>query len=214
MQGEQGNLHKPKMDVGKITVVHGPMGSGKTAFLVRYIETHGRHSPVLFINHHFDSREDHDGRSPPWTSRSVLASSDHSELLNAVYRKAERLSEISDDEVANHSVIIIDEAQFFPDLVEGSIRFCETLGKDVVASGLLTDFQRKPFGQLLNLIGLADRCHQLEESLCDECILKGKKTPSLFSKRLNTNEGQIEIGKDNYRGVCRKCWIGEPASSQ
>jgi len=195
------------MEVGTITVVHGPMGSGKTAYLIRYIETHGRHSPVLYINHSFDNREDSVERKAPWTSRSVLVSSDYSSQLNAVYLRVGSLAEVTDQQLTPHSMVIIDEAQFFPDLIEGVLRFSEKMGKSVVAAGLLTDFKRRPFGHLTVLMSLADHCHKLAESLCDDCLIEGRKSISLFTRKLTSNEDQIEIGKDQYRGVCRSCWL-------
>lgn len=180
------------------------MGSGKTVYLIRYIETHGRHSPVLFINNKKDNR---DGDEAPWSSRSILTSSAHADKLNATYLKVEKLADVKDDEVKKHSMVIIDESQFFEDLVEGVLRFSETLGKDVVAAGLLTDFKRRPFGHLLEVIGLADKHYHLDDSLCEDCLAMGIKRPSLFTRRLTESTEQVVIGKDQYRGVCRECWI-------
>ncbi len=53
-------------------MVSGPMGSGKTAYLVRYIETHGRFSQFCLSIPSLDNR---DGSSSPWSSRSFLTSS-------------------------------------------------------------------------------------------------------------------------------------------
>jgi len=191
---------------GKITVVEGPMGSGKTVYLIRYIETHGRHSPVLFINHSIDNRS---GEDAPWSSRSVLANSgsDFPSKLNASYVKVAKLAEVPKEVLDKHSMVIVDESQFFPDLVEEVKRYAEELGKDVVAAGLLTDFKREPFGHLLKLLALADKHHKLKESLCDDCLEEGRKSEALFSRRVTGGDHQVEVGKDQYRGVCRECWL-------
>jgi thymidine kinase len=53
-----------------------------------------------------------------------------------------------------YDVIGVDEGQFFQEIVE----FCELLanqGKTVVVSALDGTFERKPFGNIINLIPLA-----------------------------------------------------------
>lgn len=204
------SLHAFKMiQPGTIQVVEGPMGSGKSTYLIRYVETHGRHLPVLFINHSTDNR---DGDDMPVSSRSLLVSSDTIRKLNATYLKVSKLSEVDPKVLEKHSTVIIDEAQFFPDLVEEVTKYAEELGKTVIAAGLLSDYNRKPFGQLLDLMRLADS-HVTLEGLCDDCLLDGRKTKSQFTRALVKMAQQKVIGKDIFRGCCRACWLkygGEP----
>lgn len=199
-------IHPPP---GTIQIIEGPMGSGKSTFLIRYVETHGRHLPALFINHSSDNR---DGDDVPVSSRSLLVSSDTIRKLNATYLKVSKLSEVDPKVLDKHSTVIIDEAQFFSDLVEEVTRYAEDLGKTVIAAGLLSDYNRKPFGQLLDLMRLADS-HVTLEGLCDDCLLEGRKTKSQFTRALVKMAQQKVIGKDIFRGCCRACWLkygGEP----
>lgn len=195
---------------GTIQVVEGPMGSGKSTYLIRYVETYGRHSTVLFINHLTDNR---DGDDAPVSSRSVLVNSSIIKKLNATYVKLANLADLDPSVLDRHSVVIIDEAQFFPDLIEETRVYAEVMGKTVIAAGLLSDYNRKPFGHLLTLMTLADSHVQLE-GLCEDCLDRGRKTKSLFTRSLVKMDGQVKVGKDTFRGCCRECYLefgGEPA---
>jgi thymidine kinase len=74
-------------------------------------------------------------------------------------------------------LIIIEEGQFFPDLYQFVIKAVEMDKKDIVVAGLDGDRFRKPFGEILQLIPIADRLTKLT-SLCKLCA---DGTPALFS---------------------------------
>jgi thymidine kinase len=65
-------------------------------------------------------------------------------------------------------VLAIDEAQFFPDLAEFCAQAVDGDGKHVIVAGLSGDFRRRRFGQLLELMPLADSITQLT-SKCGFC---------------------------------------------
>lgn len=65
-------------------------------------------------------------------------------------------------------VLAIDEAQFFPDLVEFCRSAVDDEGKHVIVAGLSGDFKRQRFGDLLELMPLADSIKQLK-SKCAFC---------------------------------------------
>jgi len=76
------------------------------------------------------------------------------------------------------------------------------MGNKVYVSGLDGDFQRKRFGQILDLIPLCDKVTKLT-SLCSICK-NGK--PGIFSMRLTVETCQTLVGSDNYIPVCRECY--------
>ncbi|KAK5866520.1 hypothetical protein PBY51_020706 [Eleginops maclovinus] len=99
-------------------------------------------------------------------------------------------------------VIGIDEGQFFPDTVE----FCEemaNLGKTIIVAALDGTFQRKPFGNILNLIPLAESVVKLH-AVCMQCFKE-----AAYTKRIGA-EQEVEVigGVDKYQAVCRKCYGG------
>ena len=74
--------------------------------------------------------------------------------------------------------------------------------KKVYICGLDGDFERKKFGQILDLIPMCDKVTKLT-SLCSQCK---DGTPGIFSMRLTNETAQTVVGSDNYIPVCRKCY--------
>uniref|UniRef100_A0A8C6KH63 Thymidine kinase n=1 Tax=Nothobranchius furzeri TaxID=105023 RepID=A0A8C6KH63_NOTFU len=78
-------------------------------------------------------------------------------------------------------VIGIDEGQFFPDTVE----FCEemaNLGKTIIVAALDGTFQRKPFGNILNLVPLAESVVKLH-AVCMQCYKDAAYTKRIGAEK-------------------------------
>jgi thymidine kinase len=104
----------------------------------------------------------------------------------------------------NVTVIIIEEAQFFDDLIIFSRTMVDNFGKDVVIVGLDGDSDRKPFGQLLDCIPLADRVTKLS-AFCTKCA---DGTQAIFTFRKVKKSGQVLVGgHDSYEPYCRTCYL-------
>jgi thymidine kinase len=101
-------------------------------------------------------------------------------------------------------VVLINEAQFFEDIVQWVTTAVEKYNKSVYICGLNSDFQRQPFGNWLDLQQICDKVTHLH-SWCGIC----KKQQALFSHRLSGETDKIVIGADNYIPVCRTCWLGQ-----
>jgi thymidine kinase len=101
--------------------------------------------------------------------------------------------------------IIIEEAQFFPDLREFALSAVEDFGKAVICVGLDGDSERRPFGHLLDLIPYADKVQKFT-ALCMRCH---NGTDAIFTLRKAGAPGsQIAVGgQDTYEPVCRKHYI-------
>ena len=93
--------------------------------------------------------------------------------------------------------IFINEAQFFPDLLE----FVETYEgtKEIQIYGLDGDYLRKPFGQILDVIPYCDTI----EKLRGVCICGYK---SIHSKRVTDHKGQFLLDETAYVPACRICY--------
>jgi thymidine kinase len=83
------------------------------------------------------------------------------------------------------------------------------MGNKVYVCGLDGDFQRKKFGQILDLIPLCDKVTKLT-SLCSICK-NGKQ--GIFSMRLTVETCQTLVGSDNYIPVCRDCYDNNHTSN-
>jgi len=108
-------------------------------------------------------------------------------------------------------LIVIEEAQFFPDLYS----FIETglsAGKNFVICGLDGDTLAKPFGQVLECIPLADSVVKMT-ALCELC---GDGTPAIFTAtRVTRPKGTdvIQIGAhEMYIPLCRKHYLAQITS--
>lgn len=96
-------------------------------------------------------------------------------------------------------VVGIDEAQFFDAEIT---RVCQILahkGIRVIVAGLDMDYLGKPFGQMPNLLSIADYITKLH-AICVRC-----GNIASFSHRTSKQDGQVLLGeKDIYEPLCRK----------
>ena len=93
-------------------------------------------------------------------------------------------------------VISINEAQFFPDLIP-FIKSALKQNKKIYVYGLDGDYKQEPFGQMLELLPLADEYIKLY------AICKCSKLAA-FSKRMTTTTEQY-APHDEYQASCRAC---------
>jgi len=111
-----------------------------------------------------------------------------------------------DFEVTEAKVIIIEEAQFFDDLVPFVRSMVDNFKKIVIVVGLDGDYNRKPFGTILQCIPFADKVTKLT-ALCCRC---SDGTPAIFSHRKVQDRDQVLIGgADKYEPLCRECYLDQ-----
>ena len=189
-----------------LEIIIGSMKSGKTSRLTEiYKQCKYCGISVVAINHEIDTRYDekmmttHDGIKVPCIKASKLMDLYIDEINLDTYNKIGNIT--SKLAVAMSDVILINEAQFFPDLEEFVKKMLEK-EKKIYICGLDGDFRRNKFGHVLDLIPLCDKVVKLT-SLCGICK---NGTPGIFSKRITTETEQTIVGSDNYIPVCRKCY--------
>jgi len=180
---------------GKLTVISGPMFSGKTGKLVAMVEvfTHMGYK-VLTLKPVIDQR---------YSSKEEIHSHDH-RTSNAVIIDGESVEEVLDLIHSKHvNKVIIDEAQFFERTK--IIQIIQNLlkqGIDVYAAGLMYDYKRQPFGAMPVLQGLADETLELF-SVCQKCGAIAR-----HSERTHGGKRTIDVGSaDKYIAVCERCHI-------
>lgn len=179
--------------MGHLTVIIGCMFAQKTTELLRHIRRYRSIGfKVLVINYKHDTRY----------GESVIASHD---LDTVPARAVENLSEITEDTIKEYDVIVIDEGQFYSDLVDNVTKWVdEHQNLKVVVSGLDGDARRQPFGQILQLIPHAERV----ERLSSYCAVCRDGTAAHFSKRIVASDTTVDIGAaDKYIPVCRFHWL-------
>jgi thymidine kinase len=193
---------------GYLEIILGGMYAGKTSRLVEiYKQCKFCNISIAVINHSIDNRYDEQLLS---THDKVKIPCIKTDKLFDVWSEYISLEEdikafprIKDTfKIATSEVILINEGQFFCDL-EDFVKSLLYYGKKVYVCGLDGDFERKKFGQIIDLIPLCDKVTKLT-SLCSICK---NGTPGIFSKRISTEKEQTVVGSDNYIPVCRNCYI-------
>jgi len=178
------------MKTAYLEIILGSMFSGKTSRLVElYKQCIFCNIPVAVINHSMDNRYDNDDLS---THDKIKIPCIRLSLLADFYKTADN---------DKYNVILINEGQFFPDLYE-FVSLMLSNGKKIYVCGLDGDFERKKFGQILDIIPLCDKVYKLS-SLCSICK---NGTDGIFSQRISLETEQTVVGSDNYIPVCRACY--------
>jgi thymidine kinase len=190
---------------GYLELFIGPMFSGKTTSIMEiYKKCKFCNIPVTAINHTIDNRYDNELLS---THDQIKIPCLQASYLNDIwtdngYKKSGDKKDLwSHNAVRDSDVILINEGQFFSDLYDVVVDMLLDK-KKIYICGLDGDFERKKFGQILDLIPLCDKVTKLT-SLCSMCK---DGTPGIFSMRLTNEKQQTLVGSDNYIPVCRKCY--------
>lgn len=190
---------------GYLELIIGPMYSGKTSKLLEiYKQCKFCDISVCVINHSLDKRYHSSMLSSHDKIMIPCLNVDH--LSNLWFNNGEiDLTEFADKSghklIRNSEVILINEGQFFNDL-HYVVNDMLKNNKVVYVCGLDGDFERKKFGQILDLIPLCDKVNKLT-SLCSNCK---NGTPGIFSMRITNEKEQTIIGSENYIPVCRSCY--------
>ena len=112
------------------------------------------------------------------------------------------LKEVVDTCLEKYEVFLINEGQFFEDLLTVVTELVEDHSKKVYVCGLDGDFKRRKFGQILDLIPMCDKVTK-RHAICKKCK---DGTRGCFSMRLTSETEQVCIGSDSYIPVCRQCY--------
>ena len=197
-------------DCGYLEIIKGPMFSGKTT---RIMDIYKQYSfcdiKTMVINYEKDNRysdnmlSSHDKIMIPCIKAITLA-----EVVAIADPSAKETDSLAASisgkyalEFLEAKAILINEGQFFADIVEWVRLAVEKYHKNVYICGLNSDFKRNKFGNWLDLETISDNVVMLH-SFCSRC----KKRPAIFSHRLS-RETEVEvIGADCYIPVCRKCY--------
>jgi len=182
------------MKGGRLEIILGPMFSGKSAELIRNINRYeciGKN--ILTLTHTIDQRY----------GQGVISS--HNKIQKKSISLEKLHSILESREYKESDIIIIEEGQFFDDLKTFVIQATDNDEKHVIVAGLSGDFRREPFGQILELIPLAEQITKLSAF----CKLCNDGTPGDFSKRIEHDiKEQTLVGNDNYYvAVCRKHYL-------
>lgn len=171
-----------------LTIVGGPMFSGKTTWLMDHIDKLTPGSFRLFkpdIDTRFGKNicVTHQGRTYPASN------------LRTAYPKFPHMSRTI-------TTILIDELNFFsPESLHVELETQQKLGRNLVGAGLLFDYKKKTFGATFPFSQIADSFIQLY-AMCDLCKKKAN-----HSYRKSRDKKQFLLGaEESYGACCENCW--------
>jgi len=117
--------------------------------------------------------------------------------------KVSKLAQVDLNSILSADIILVNEGQFFSDLIEYCLLWCEKYNKNLIVSGLDGDFERKPFGSLLDLIPYSNTVEKLNAF----CTICKDGTKASFTCRLSDEKEQVVIGSVNYVALCRHHYL-------
>lgn len=175
---------------GYLELALGPMFASKSSWLIGHYNQYKVYTEkIKVINFKGDNRY------------SATELSTHDRIMIPCVQ-TEKLYDItiSDDDV---DVILINEGQFFSDIVEWVKEMVDEKNKKVYICGLDGDYKREKFGSLLDLIPVCDKVTKLT-AVCGVCC---DGTRAIFTMRTTQISEQVLIGEaDHYLPVCRNCY--------
>ncbi len=174
---------------GQITVIVGPMYSGKTTELLTYVEIYKLgNKPYKIFKPIIDNRF------------GVKEIRSHSGMCEqAVPLKN---SKNTFDYLSTEKAIFFDEVQFFDEELSDVAKELRKMGKDIICAGLDMSFKENPFMTTVKLMGLADKVIK-KKAVCHEC----GEYKGIISYKLSGNESEIDVGgMEKYVAVCMDCY--------
>ena len=183
-----------------LEILVGPMFAGKSSALlstIRRYEALGWN--VFVLTHKTDTR---------YSEAPAIAS--HDRQVRPAHPCAALMPMLAHPEYAESKLVVVEEGQFFPDLVEFVKKVVDFHRKHCVVVGLDGDAKRRPFGEMLALIPLADKVEKLT-AMCKRC---GDGTPALFSAAISVDAataaetGAVCVGaEERYAPMCRRHYL-------
>lgn len=186
-----------------LKLIIGCMFSSKTSTLLNEIDRYKHITDnIIIVNSYLDNRY--------YTEKDSIAS--HNKIHYPAIKLRYIKDLISSDKYKDAEIVLIDEAQFFPDLYDVlSIEINKTheIPKKYIIAGLSSDFNMKPIGDIIKFVPMANEILHLK-ALCLYCK---DGTLANFTKLRNkryceggsgSGSGSIIIGNDDkYTACCR-----------
>ena len=186
----------------KLDMILGPMFSGKTTKLLEIMDVFDKQGiKYIAVKPNIDDRYNETDKnnfivSHNFTKRECKVTSD----LKDIFYEIQKNKTIESTRSESVQYVLIDEAQFFKNLYNFCIACLEFLNINVVVTGLDGDFMRKPMGEILDLLPIANTITKLSS----KCHHEGCNDPGIFSHRIVADQSQVLIGgSDKYVPLCR-----------
>lgn len=182
-----------------ITLIIGPMFSGKTTELIRLVDRKNiAGKKCIVIKHSIDTRYDSD------SERHITTHNQYSYKSVDVISVSSITEDLVRELIHTKNVVAIEEGQFFPELCQ----WCNIMannGIDVIVSALDGDYKQEMFGE--GEIGKLIPHSEVVIKLSAICMRCRNADAHYTIRTIDGNEQILVGGNDIYQSVCRKCLI-------
>lgn len=183
---------------GYLEAVTGPMGSGKTLAVIFRINKlrYNFHIPYLVFKPKIDDRFEKD--------KLVSRSGEMCDAIAVDGANPGQIYQMMTEDERDVRFIAIDEAQFFDNSLVEVVHELIKREKNVLVSGLDTDFRGEPFGPIPQLLCKADHVSKLITA----CAYPDCKKTARWTQRLINGEPApynsplILVGAQQYEARC------------
>ena len=168
-----------------ITLITGPMFSGKSEYLINEYLEKSKELEILCINYIDDNR---------YSNEEYLSSHNGKKI------KCKKVKELNDiKNIEKYKYIIIDEGQFFKDLFDFCLLY-KKKGITIIIGILSSTYKMTLFEQFKKILLISDTIIKLK-SICYKC-----KDAADYTKKISGKDCEIEIGNDIYKPCCYNCF--------
>jgi thymidine kinase len=183
-----------------VTLVIGPMFSGKTSEIIKIINSlTDTEYKILVINYYGDDRKKEEGCVLSTHNMKILDSMSVSLKLTTQIA-VKKLFDIKS--IHSFNMVVIDEAQFFPDLYDFVVLWQNDV--EFVISGLDTDYRKESFGDIPKIKTISHRVIQLK-GVCSGKEGKCKKLATHTRRKIKKCSLELVGGSEIYEPVCEDC---------
>ncbi len=190
--------------MANLTVIAGPMFSGKTEQLIRILHrSRVAGKRIVVVKPHIDVRSGNEIASRRNSGHGQKDFAKSGSFPATPVKSAEELEELIKKEQPN--ILGVDEAQFFDswlfDSIVNLLHNKRNTDLKILVAGLDMDAWGRPFGIMPMLMSVADIV-QKETAICFSC---GDER-AIFSQLLVNSTEQVKVGDiETYEARCRVC---------
>ncbi|MFX3624416.1 MAG: thymidine kinase [Ectobacillus sp.] len=181
---------------GWVEVICGSMFSGKSEELIRRVRrTQFAKQKAIVFKPSIDNR---------YSEEDVVSHNGAKVNAIPVASSAAILEHVTEE----LDVIAIDEIQFFDEDIVEVVQELANRGYRVIVAGLDQDFRGLPFGQVPQLMAIAEHVTKLQ-AVCSVCGAPASRTQRLINERpASFHDPIILVGAlESYEPRCRHCHI-------
>lgn len=185
-----------ELNKGHLELIIGPMFASKSTEVIRRVNRfNAKKFKVLVINNKLNER---------YGSQHITTHDSVELECSLILEKLNDIHILYKEQYNKATIIVIEELQFFPDAFDFIVNAIDNDNKIVIAAGLIADYKKEKFGQVLDLIPHADEITHLK-AYCCKC---NDFTEGPFTKRIINSSQQTLIGtNDSYITVCRRHYL-------